>query len=164
MSKSKQSSELLLTDALTIDPGYNTGWAFWKDGHTRASGIIRLQRNVRLGDAVVKLLFMFAEFSALCKLTKAKTVIIESVARYQSIEADASLDRGDIFMLCYLVGGYVQIGSSSGAVVKLISAPEWKGQLSKQAVIERIVRRTGRTYNNHIADAVGIGLSVMGLL
>jgi hypothetical protein len=77
----------------------------------------------------------------------------------------AALDSGDLWSLAYLVGGYTATALSAGCVVTIVTASEWKGQLNKKAVAERVELCNGVKYpNDHVTDAVGIGLAVVNLL
>ena len=76
-----------------------------------------------------------------------------------------SVMQWDLFKLQTLVGVYYRIARSLGIDCQMIFAREWKGQLTKDATKARVKRVTGNVYpNDHITDAVGMGLSVYGLL
>jgi hypothetical protein len=95
------------------------------------------------------------------------------------------------YKLCYIerpqfmeYGGSGKDAARSGALVKLVSIwgcikyitrkaglqvidvsiPEWKGQLGKDQIDNRIHRAIGITFPDHIGDSVGIGLYLKGLL
>jgi hypothetical protein len=73
--------------------------------------------------------------------------------------------KGDLQKLCFLVGmlaGYFKTARSFTPV----TPNEWKGQLPKQVVIRRLIKRFGATatadWQKDAWDAVGIGLWKMG--
>ena len=72
--------------------------------------------------------------------------------------------QGDLFKLAFLVGSITQELSSVLVDVTLLAPRQWKGQLKKEMVDRRIAYILHRKYPNHVSDAVGIGLYVLGLL
>ena len=76
--------------------------------------------------------------------------------------------KGDLFKLAYLTGGFGHILSTSPreSIIDFIAPFEWKGQMTKRAVITRIKRRLPNLKNlkDHEADAIGMGLAFQNLL
>lgn len=109
---------------------------------------------------------MFREFAALLQLTKPQRVILEGVERHAGSTAGmAALDSGDLWTLAYLVGGYAATALAVGCTVTIVTASQWKGQLNKAAVAARVRMANGVEYpNDHVTDAVGIGLATANLL
>lgn len=165
MSKSKPSSKVSYpASTLTVDTGWNTGWAFWRGTNRPVTGIIRITGEARVARDCERLGIMYAEFSALVKLMRPKKIYLEAVEKYQTMAGQAAADSGDLFKLAYLIGGYIRVGQLGGAGVTLLTAPEWKGNMSKEITGRRVELATGLKYPNHICDAVGMGLHLAGCL
>lgn len=81
-----------------------------------------------------------------------------------SAKSHASAVKGDLTKLTLLTGFYAHAAIEAGATVCLIPPSQWKGQLSKKATALRLNRAFGKKveFNNHTADAVGIGLALIG--
>jgi hypothetical protein len=91
------------------------------------------------------------------------TVHIEFQELWQNAVSYASASEGNLFKLTYLVGMIAQrIRSRWNLKVVLLSPSGWNGQMNKAAVRSRIVRALNEEYGNHVADAVGMGLSLQG--
>lgn len=71
-----------------------------------------------------------------------------------------SAARGDLFKLAALCGAFAVLLWENGTRVKFISPQEWKGQLPKDVVQQRLEKRWGITgIPNHALDAVGMGVA-----
>jgi len=72
-----------------------------------------------------------------------------------------SNNNGDLIKLSILVG--VMAGriseQRSDSTVHLTTPQEWKGQLGKDVVIRRLSAQLGTVFDNHAADAVGMGMA-----
>ena len=155
---------------ISIDPGFNTGWAYWErktliDFGSFNSVYAPHKDQYQFFPDMFRT-FKFELFKSL-KL-RPTTVVIEKVNLWGgSMKSMASAKRGDLFQLAYLIGGYYQICSMKKFIfnIQLISVNEWKGQMPKIVVANRIRNKLGITLpNDHISDAVGIGLSILGEL
>jgi len=69
-----------------------------------------------------------------------------------------------LFKLIYIYGRLHEVLISLGYTPVGILAKEWKGQLPKKIMKNRVERITGKKYTEDEADAVGIGLYLKGLL
>ena len=149
---------------LTIDPGDNTALAYWGGNLYPDTQIIRLrpkERNLRREEQLV---LMWDRFEyQITRYHPINTAYIEGVQVWAgSLKSLTAARKGTLLKLVYLIGGYCKIMDNHGIEFHIINPQEWKGQLSKQAVANRIKRITGNTYNTeHETDAVGIGLSMM---
>jgi hypothetical protein len=65
-------------------------------------------------------------------------------------------------------GRIVQVFRGLGVPVTLVPVADWKGQLPKEVVNKRIVKRLGEAacedFQTHAWDAVGVGLWAKGFL
>jgi len=148
---------------LTIDPGYSTGWALWRNSRSPVTGQITLPRG-RFHSLEEKLNYMWVEFELLLTKKKPTQVLIEGVELWSSsVKSHTSGVRGDLFKLSYLVGGYANIANNYGAAFGLINFKEWGAQLTPEAVRSWVKRVIGKEYKSqHITDAVAMGLSFLG--
>lgn len=154
---------MVLRGFLTVDPGEHTGWAYWSGTNKPLTGQIRPAKTRELEPGLIH---HWGEFKALLASCRPCTVIIEGVEIWEgSLVSMTSAKRGNLFKLAYLVGGYTQIANSKNIEVEIIPARRWKGQLTKDAVRSRVKRFNGQLYRtDHITDAVGIGVAIMGKL
>ncbi len=156
---------------LAIDPGLISGYAFWNKDSQRclplSAGLIKAgkpklswqERILLLANAVCKRLDMRGH---------PDLVLIERPEFYGVVRPE---DRGKLFML---IGVLIQAISRYGVPVELIGVNEWKGQLPKKVVeqrIENVMSENGclTAYKkleakNDAIDAIGIGLWYMGYL
>lgn len=73
--------------------------------------------------------------------------------------------KGDLIKLATVVGGLTTAAHWRGVRVHYITPAQWKGQLTKEHVTDRVVRAWGqemRKVPNHAMDAVGMGLALQG--
>lgn len=156
---------------ITVDVGYNTGIVFTVDGHVVVSLLIKESKDSKKLDLASRLLLMGDMFkTSLHKIiqngTRPKLVVIEGVQIYASSESSmAAASSGDLVGLSYLVGIYTQIAQREFKINTRIVLPrQWKGSMGKDVVKNRIKRATGLEYGEHVADAVGMSLSLRGIL
>ncbi len=158
-----------------IDPGITgTGFAYFPELITQHGNDEKPNEPARTGAITPKKASQWqarvqdlcAWLDGLCSLLKPSIIVIEWPEVWgRSAKSMASATRGDLGKLFYLVGGLGEVARrTSPRLPVLISAREWKGQLSKKAVGMRIKRRLNLEYQNHEEDAVGMGLAAQGLL
>jgi len=161
-----------LVNVVSVDPGWNTGLAYWMGDNTPITDIIvEPPKRKKIKLEVNRVYFMFDKFEAYIKSKNPDMLIIEGVEMWTgSTRSMTSAARGDLFALAYLVGGYIAICYRLKIQVKLVYArggkerTTWKGQLGSEQVAARILRINGIDYPEHIREAVGMGFSVMGIL
>jgi hypothetical protein len=110
---------------------------------------------------------MLDKFDELLKEYLPETVVIESVELWgASAKSLMTGYTGDLMKLSYLVGGYLSICNDMKIPVLLISAKRWKGQMrNDRQLVQRVKLANGQTYESeHVRCAVGIGLSILGVL
>jgi len=150
---------------LSIDPGTNgTGWASWDEKNWRKlvpplnTGVIFPPRSLNWQDKVE---FVAKQFEKYPKIPTIK-VYIEYPAFHESFGGEVVARSGALVKLTYLVGFI----SSRFPKVLLVPVRNWKGQLPKTVVEERIRKLLGpvvcSSFKTHIWDAVGIGLYAKG--
>jgi len=157
-----------LFKTITVDPGLDgTGWAMW-DGRDEPeyTGVVRLKPSEKSRYWLENSHLIATKFQAVLNLFRSlDTVYLEFPELWmESPKSMASAAKGDVFKLCYLTGYLGGLATLKGARVELLTPSKWKGQLPKNIVMERIEQAIGKTYKNHEADAVGMGLSVMKIL
>jgi len=164
----------VLNNTITVDPGWNTGMAYWIGDYTPLVFVIKeppKRKKIKLEPT--RLAYMFTEFKSFLMSKKVKLCVIEGVELWAgNVRSMTSASRGDLFALAYIVGGYLSICQQLGIRTKLVyprgnKAKEkirWKGQLDNEALDERIMMINGVTYKEHVREAVGIGFSIMGIL
>ena len=163
---------------LGIDPGFKgTGWAVVRklDGRkpvVEASGVIRPERSLRRKGLAVPYLLLALNIQYKLSLEvhrfQPTKIVIEMPALWgRNAISLASAQRGDLFQLAMLVGVFSgDLHQCCGVVPVLRTAAEWKGQLSKEAIVKRIQRALGvsTALRDHEADAVGMCLNELDLL
>lgn len=156
---------------LTVDPGDKTGWALFDDRYKRPreTGEIKVTPTmVRELKIEEKLKHQWAQFDNLIGYTNKDLdhVYIEGTRVYGGSQISMiSAVRGDLINLTLMIGGYAAICNEHNVPFSIITASKWKGQLTKEATAAQVLHVTGEKYaSEHITDAVGIGLHVLGLL
>lgn len=164
-----------LLNVVTVDPGWNTGLAYWAGDNTPIVSIIKEPpRRKKIRIEVPRLNFMFEKFEAyIYPKLPLDLVVIEGVEMWMgSTKSMTAAARGNLFALAYLVGGYTSICSKMGVTVKYVYArgdkkqnkEPWKGQMSADVLEKRIYKINKTIYKEHIREAVGIGFHCMGIL
>lgn len=154
-----------LNNILTVDPGEHTGWAFWSGDLCPAVGQINLSHSKNIIIQEDELVYLWKRFTNLLTELRPKLLYLEGVEFWEgSLKSVTAAKRQNLFKLSYLVGGYMQSAISAGIPTKLLPARVWKGQMSNQILKEKVYRINRQRYDSdHILNAVGIGLSRLGL-
>lgn len=155
-----------LRDSLSIDPGDHTGWSYWKGDLYPLTGQINLSHRKSIKIQEDELSWQWMNFSALIDKYKPAYVYIEGVEFWEgSLKSTTAAKRQNLSKLSYLVGGFANEAVRRGIAVRIIPARIWKGQMSNDILKRKIYRINGQYYeSDHIDNAVGIGMSRMGLL
>lgn len=153
---------------LGIDPGLSgTGWAVLDDGGNLVlSGVLNFtsgkeewqKRAIKYGKVV----------GEICKVAMVDLVGIEYPAFFNSAGGTMVAKKGDLLKLTFLVGIiYSYVRRHQGIKVLLVPVNEWKGQLPKEIVVMRIIRKLGKKQTkklkSHDWDATGIALHLSGV-
>lgn len=158
-----------ITGTLTIDPGDNTGWAYWDNSLNPVVGSFSYDKTLK--GKPLQIQNLAAMFETMLtnefyrKGLKIEQVVIEEVSIWEkSLTSMASAKRGDLFKLAMVIGAYIDRCGAFYLPVKLVKPNDWKGQLPDYAVARRVQQITGNEYANpHIYSAVGIGLNEIGI-
>lgn len=165
---------------IAIDPGLgSTGWAYWMEmekGRARPPdrfGLVTPRRDDEFSEW-----WESAEdraddlWKAIEKDLKMGLVDIEAVCEMPIFFSGtsggvAAAETNSLQKLCFLVGVYARMLTSHGVRFSPVTVRDWKGQLPKTVVAQRIIDRIGsrncRGFKKDIWDAVGIGLYVKGV-
>jgi len=162
---------------LFVDPGISgTGWAFFelpeapgrKPIPPSATGVLVGPKGERWDNRVWSICRAFAGTLA---AVKPEEVVLEmgelwggSARSHASVTHKSKKgEPSDLHKLIYLIGGLAsEAREKTNKIPILIPVQGWKGQLPKEVVIKRLESAFGKTYKNHEADAVGMGLSDQG--
>lgn len=158
--------ELSRENLLFIDPGLGgTGWAFFTKINVNgppkppaSSGSFKPKSGGYWEKSAESI---WTWYDTLVKTVRPKHIIIETPEAWlTSKKGLASVQRGDIFKTTYLIGG---MGCLSKRTPLLVLPREWKGQLPKTVVKQRIKKKFKLTITNeHEMDAIGMGLAAQG--
>lgn len=149
---------------LAIDPGLNSlGWALWERKQVKSCapsqvGLLKGPRKLDvperarwLGDALLDIIRHDIQFE----------VVSEFPAYHGS---PLGWQTGDLQKLTFLVG--VIAGVLQPRTFTIVTPREWKGQMPKDVVIRRLIKRFGSEatidWKKDAWDAVGIGLWKLG--
>ena len=164
---------------LAIDPGLgSTGWAYWnREDKNRCTGPdffglvtprkgddlldwwnSAQQRATDLVDEVNKHWGRISDLRVVCEMP----IFFSGTSGGVAAAETNSLQK-----LCFLVGVYARALSDLGADFEPVTVRDWKGQLPKTVVAQRILNLIG-SYNcegfkKDIWDSVGIGLYAKGV-
>ncbi len=165
---------------VTLDPGIDCGFAVWQ-GETWYTGTLPVYAGVIKTDARSSWLTRFEGglerlgdiFEDWFPLTY---VVCEWPQFYNTAKGAAVAGRDDLGKLYAWVGGAITVAHRESANFVPVNVAQWKGQLSKRVVCDRIeqtlgaggVREIGlsprkKGEGSHDWDAVGIGLWAKGL-
>lgn len=156
---------------LSIDPGLNgTGWvvAFLnRNGQVNIirSGII----NEKNGTLEERAGAIAAEIVWIANRNNVSRICCEYPAFFDSVSGQMVAKRGDLVKLTFLIG-YIAGMLHEFGKCELIPVNEWKGQLPKSVINERVKQILGEKRWNllglksHAVDACGIALFVLGLM
>jgi len=155
---------------MTVDVGMNTGWAYWDECESFPAPDIWGQYSVKphkiLEEDLTELAYQFDDNICALRSTP-KIIILEGVELWAgNLRSLTSASRGNLFKLSYIVGMYARNALHYGSGFRIIPASQWKGQLKDPMVMKRVTNLTGIEFKKseqHVCDAIGIGLSHMGL-
>lgn len=151
---------------LTVDPGVRgTGVAFWLPGNLPGPYYTKAIRADNRLPWLARAEEIVRHYRAVLDTVHPQHVVIEDQEVWlNSAVGAAAANRGDLVKLAQLTGMLVLAARDFGRETALLPVRTWKGQLPKSAVNTRIRRELGEAYPDHVADAVGIGLHLQGLL
>lgn len=152
---------------LAIDPGLNSlGWAYWAPLRHPSLvpdrvGLIKAPRKLDLAARAVWIARSLEDECTMENRGQRFDIVSEFPAYHGS---PMGWQTGDLQKLTFLVG--VLAGFFDFAKFTPVTPGEWKGQLPKSVVIQRLQKRFGpgatRDWEKDVWDAVGIGLWKLG--
>ena len=155
---------------LFVDPGLSgTGLAHFQKirhsprGKTLEPNITLSITPPRKGDWKVKCLAVMEEFASALTAIDPYYVVLEFQEIWGDAVSQAAAKKGDLQKLTYLTGAMGwEVHNRCPYFPISVKPTTWKGQLPKKAVDARIKKYLGKSYKNHISDAVGMGLWAQG--
>lgn len=152
---------------ISVDPGVEGACAVFTDAH-------RVPITTKIWNPPSALswelrVFRAAEIlSRVCEDYGPYAVWCEWPALHEDSEGGRKTARtGSLVKLAASVGTVMEISRQFGAKFMPVPVMEWKGQMSKEAVKHRIIKRLGASacgeFKSHAWDAVGIGLHKKGI-
>jgi hypothetical protein len=182
MFRDKDREEHILDSVLFVDPGLGgTGWAFWSqlstkpkknhESHPASTGVLKIPKGEWEGSWIAHAAGVAASFAGLLAAMRPQIVVLEqpglwsgNATSHASAATGKEGETGDLFKLAYLVGQLALLTKQCTGVLPILVQPyEWKGQLSKDLVFERLAAM-GIEAKDHEADAVGMGMAAQGAL
>ncbi len=162
-----------------VDPGLGgTGIAWWEEIERMPAGKKYIKPDYTKALTVPakykhwqqRCEWYWKEFNDFCESYDPEVIVMEFQDLWTNSDTSmAAGKKGDIFKLSFLTGGFIRTYVKEAerqyarAGLWYLTLPgDWKGQLSKVAVDRRIKRLIGKTYPNHVSDAVGMGLAYQG--
>jgi len=154
---------------LAIDPGLQgTGLAFFSITGLKATSVITVRG--RSEDWVTRCEQIVDHVDAWMKVqvAPARRVVCEMMEHHGSAKSSMIWRSGDLQRTLVLVGMLAHWARTQDSIVELVPPSEWKGQLPKRIVEQRINKRLGLPLvrqlgiKTHAYDAVGIGLWALG--
>ena len=152
---------------LSIDPGLgSTGYGVWFNGRLTRAGLLHAPKKGTVPERAVAL----AHDLRRIPVEGYARIVCEMPEFQGSAQRQMGWKTGDLQSLTFLVGAMagVLMATNTGDAFEIVKPSEWKGQLPKPIVIDRIKARLGHKICTalHIEkdawDAVGIGLWAQG--
>jgi len=158
---------------MTIDTGLHTGWACWNNVETQTIslnwGDFTVPSRIKIFEN--KLEWLINGWESLLNTHLPRYIYLEGQGLWaQSADSYASTSSGDLFRLSYITGAFAGIAIKKRMSTKIIKPQEWKGQLTKEATMLRMIRALKMLSgfdpktDEHSTDAIAMGLSLMGKL
>lgn len=162
---------------ITIDPGVELGYAMWRAplqvrtanllAAPLAAGVITSDSGNDAGwwnhvvDVVNQLALACYHWTT--HRGPIDRAVIEWPQFFKTRAGLAAANSGSLVKLSCAVGAIAQGIREIVPIIQFVSVPEWKGQLPKEEVIDRIKRVwPDLDCSSHAWDAVGIGLHLQG--
>lgn len=151
---------IYLNNTATIDTGLHTGIAIWNGTAFPLVHEIACPTNKKY-TLERKLCYMSDSLQYFLKSFSLSKVYIEGVELWgDSDKSQQAAKRGNLFFLAYMVGVYCQLCINRTIQFEIITARQWKGQLTKEGTAMRVKAINGKEYlSEHITDSVAFGFS-----
>ena len=154
----------------SIDPGLGgTGWAFWEDGRLMHVGIVHDRaKDDTLAARCEGIVRQLDTQMPVIDDKFVNIVMVIEMPQHMASAKGIAAQAGSVYKLAFLVG---YIANAFNDFEVIVTTPmEWKGQLPKDVVQQRVIRRLGvrtcvkHNIRSHAWDAVGLGLWANGRL
>ena len=150
---------------LTIDPGVSgTGIVMWEvKPKSFRVGSFMILYGLGKHDWAQRVLDIRDSILSLCLQSEVVRIYCELPAFWERAGPRMWAKQGSLVKQSILVGSILGLSYMGGAkpTVTLVPVNDWKGNLSKAIVIERVRRCLGtqsEAFTEHVWDAAGIGL------
>ena len=157
---------------VSVDPGIDGGWASWlgtewkKELPPEDTGLVRPRGKSK--DWATRLDSSLDQWVELLREWRWEHMLIEWPKFMESGGGQTVARTDALVKLAATCGRIVQVFRGEDIPVTLVPVADWKGQLPKEVVNKRIVKRLGEAacedFETHAWDAVGIGLWGKGFL
>lgn len=161
---------------IAVDTGLNgMGWAVWRSPAgicpPDRAGVVEVPSARMRDDWPLRATWTIAEFmgAVATSFTREATQVVEWPEFRSGDEVGiAAASRDSLSQLAFMVGMHKRIADCFGATTILAPVSEWKGQMPKRVVEQRIARAVGlraadgSRIESHAVDATGIGLWLIG--
>lgn len=149
----------------TVDVGFNTGIAITREDEILYTYKITEKSEHEKQNIALRVGLMCEHFARILKDNDTITAcFIEGVQMYNTSQVSKlAAASGDLFGLAYMAGAYCQVAMGF-CNAYIVNPREWKGNMNKDITKSRIVRALGKSFGDHIDDAVGMSLSLRGKL
>lgn len=149
---------------MTVDTGINIGYAIFhpESQLPRRTGLLSVPS---LGNWSIRAMAILNAWTdTLQSLSpRPKMIYLEEPQFLDSSKGITAATSKNLFKLIYMYACTHYIAKINQFPVTNLPI-QWKGQMGKKMVDERISRILGETYPEHISDAVGMGLFLKGKL
>lgn len=164
VSKHFQLEPYEMNDFVAVDVGLHTAVAHFVRGILAFTDVVHCPKEIKEKSPRIKRMRgAFVEMLEQCKPLNA--IFIEGIQIYSSsATSQAAAYKGDTVFTAELVGVYYAEALRFCDKVHIVLPRQWRGNMSNEVVNNRVMRATGTKFPEHIGDAVGIGLSVLGKL
>lgn len=167
---------------ISIDPGISgTGVAVWSESEWKEKVCPIDVRNIygkKTEDWLGKMRSILAQLEEIIDQHEpVRKLYIEFPEKMDSLKGNAAVvskvrgglkEPGDVFKLTYLVGAVAELCRSNDVGFRYYLPSEWKGQIGKSIVEQRIKMRIPNIVDlnpkSHSFDAIGIGLHAKGFM
>lgn len=150
---------------MTVDTGINIGYAiFSPESHSPIKTDIKsIKTDLPWTVRSQAILYSWKTTMMNYHPRNLKQIYLEEPQFFDSHSGITAARTKNLFKLIYMYSCTHYIARSMG--FEVISLPvNWKGQMDKKMVDQRIDAILGEKYPEHISDAVGMGLFLKGLL
>ena len=158
---------------VTADPGVDTGLVLWPDLRQDINAPLCHPIEIatcsmpHVGFWELRARVLFDRIMDYMAKWKPECLIVEDQALWGGkLKSYTAGVQGDLFKLSHVAGMLLAGGYMYGCVVRLIPVITWKGQLPKSVTKARCMKFCKDEFmrNSHVADAVGMGYSIQGVL